>query len=263
MDKKKQGRRRNALMYIPIATLLTLILTVFGVSVFLRITDIVIVGATYYTEEEIIAAAGVGPGENLLLVNGAEVARRIMEELTYISEVQTSNVLPGTLRIYIRESTPIAQIVYRGRFLAIDATGRVLSDTASGATDAISVRGAVPISPGVGRVLQAAPGAEIEMDAMMRVLSAIYDAGLIGATVLDVANPANITLEVFLEEYGHEWHFMVELGSLDGVSDRIRPLPDVIELMTAEIRLEGAVGRLRFQTEREQWIFVEEFTRGN
>ena len=255
-NKKRIRKSRNAIIYITIAVLLVLLLALLGANVFMRITEIEIIGTSFYTEDEIVSASGVSLGDSLLFLSGANMSRRIQEELTYISDVQSSSVFPGTLRIYVSESTPIAQIRYRGEFVAIDASGRIQSHTDSTYEGAINVLGVTPVNPEVGNVLESTTNTEANLAVLKVALSAIETAGISDdISQLDVSNAANISFNTIFADDGYEWHFTVELGSLEDIYNRIRPLPGVFQRLIEE-NPEGAVGRIRFQPEQEQWIFT-------
>ena len=50
---------------------------VFGVAIFFKVTTIEVQGNTLYSAEDVIAASGIEPGDNLLLVNKATTAGNI------------------------------------------------------------------------------------------------------------------------------------------------------------------------------------------
>ena len=64
---KPRRKSKSAVVYIPTAVILILFLMAFGVSVFLKIINIEVIGASVYTKEEIITASGITKGDNMLL----------------------------------------------------------------------------------------------------------------------------------------------------------------------------------------------------
>ena len=54
---------------------------VFGVAIFFKVTTIEVQGNTLYSAEDVIAASGIEPGDNLLLVNKATTAGNILAAL--------------------------------------------------------------------------------------------------------------------------------------------------------------------------------------
>jgi cell division septal protein FtsQ len=60
-DKNAGRRRCGAVIYTPIAVLLIVIIAIFGISAFFRITDIEVSGAKKYNDEQ-IRTASAPPG---------------------------------------------------------------------------------------------------------------------------------------------------------------------------------------------------------
>ena len=78
---------------------------VFGVAIFFKVTTIEVQGNTLYSAEDVIAASGIEPGDNLLLVNKATTAGNILAALPYVEEVRgIVRSLPDTVVIQIQES---------------------------------------------------------------------------------------------------------------------------------------------------------------
>lgn len=78
---------------------------VFGVAIFFKVTTIEVQGNTLYSAEDVIAASGIEPGDNLLLVNKATTAGNILAALPYVEEVRgIVRSLPETVVIQIQES---------------------------------------------------------------------------------------------------------------------------------------------------------------
>ena len=70
--RRKRGRRnrgRFSALYKLLSILLIFAAIVTGCIVFFRANQIVVAGKTRYSEEQIIAAAGVEQGENLFRLN--------------------------------------------------------------------------------------------------------------------------------------------------------------------------------------------------
>ncbi len=120
--------------------------------IFFKVRDIQVEGNTYYSAEEIIAAAGVEPGDNLLTQNKAVTAAHIKAALPYVSEVRITRRLPDTLVIRISEfDVSYAIWAEDGTPWLMTAAGKLLEPTdAKTAATHLAVQGFTIQEPKVG-----------------------------------------------------------------------------------------------------------------
>ena len=91
---------------VRIATVVAVVLAVvFGMSIFFKTERIEVAGANKYTVAQIQEASKIMDGSNLLTLNKAQIAGRILAELPYISEVRIGIRLPDTVIIEVKEIT--------------------------------------------------------------------------------------------------------------------------------------------------------------
>lgn len=76
---------------------------------YLALKKIEISGNRMAAKKEIVTAAGLAPGDNLLSINGAVVRKRIAS-LPWVESVSISRSLPDTLRLTITEQMPLAVV---------------------------------------------------------------------------------------------------------------------------------------------------------
>jgi len=100
-------------------------------SPLLRVDDVKVVGAERTALKEVVAAAALGPQENLLMLSTSEVADRV-RSLPWVRSVDVDRMLPGTVRIKLTERRPAMVLSLGAARWTIDSTGRVLG---SGAAD--------------------------------------------------------------------------------------------------------------------------------
>ena len=248
MERKKQKSTSRA-MYVPIAVLIVLFLTIFGTSVFLRVTQIEVIGASFHTDEEIISLSGIMPGDNILLIDRFGAQRRIESSLDYISDARVRRVLPDTVRIEVTERAAVAAIRYRGGYLIINSEGRVLQQEAADSRGLIEIRGFEPVSPETGSILEAATGAAARLRAMIDLLGVFESDGIKEyVSRLDVSNVNNITFRYTFE---NDWLFNVELGPASDVLQNFRLLPGRIDVVI-ERHPYGAAGTINMPA--QNWI---------
>lgn len=255
MNRNKLRRKStSAAIYITVTALLIILLTVLGMSVFLKIMHIEVDGALRYTEEEIIAASGISSGSNLLFISTGTVSDRIHTEMPYISEIKISRVLPDLIRIDVKESSAIASVCYSDELLLIDSAGRVLQSVA--ATDAgavpyglIEVIGFSPVGPEIGKVMKAELGDETRLRYLTDVLSAIEGTGIrADVSYIDITSIANITL-------GYMERFRVVLGSAGEISQKLRRLPGSVERINETVSVEET-GIIDLSDTAGKWSFT-------
>ena len=220
MSEKKQRRMsKSATIYIPVASLLILLLVILGMSAFLNVIVIEVIGDSSYPAAEIIAASGIKPGDNLLRINIQNAEQSILREIPIFNDAVVSRVFPDTIIIEVRESKPLAAIRYQGDVLIIDSDGRVLERTAEQPRGLIEVRGFTPLEPAPGRMLRPEVGGGMRLQFMMDVLRAVEEEGITGdVSFLDVTSIANIT-------FGYTNRFTVLLGGPENARHKISQLP--------------------------------------
>jgi len=217
------GRRlqqgRIAFIYILTGVLLIALMAVVGISAFLRIIEIDVEGASVYTPAEIIEACGISTGDNLLFINIATAERKILTTMPIINDVKITRKPPDTLRIEVTESSPIATIAFFGDTLIIDSTGRTLKRGTEKPEGLIEVRGVALDEVIEGNPLRAERGAEMRLQYMQDVLTAIEKEGLRhDVSYLDVSNINNI-------HFGYLDMYRVIIGGPSNVRQKLSQLP--------------------------------------
>jgi len=222
MDNKRRGRKSGAI-YVPIAVLLILFLTAFGISAFLRVVEIEVTGASFYTQEEVARASGLAVGDNMILVDRASTERRIRATLPFVRDVRVGRAMPGTILIEITESAPMAWVRYQQSVLIVDSAGRVLERVNTAPEGLIEVIGLTIEEYEVGGMLTPAPGAEARLGAMEAVLDAIENTGLTdGVSRINVTNVLDISFE-------YQRRFTVQVGNIEDIAHRMSQLPEFID----------------------------------
>ena len=238
MDMRKQRRSsKSAAVYIPLGSLLIILLTILGISSFLRIMVIEVEGATRYSTSDIISVSGIQVGDNLMFIDLEAAERRIVMAMPFVRDVNILRLLPDGVKIEVEESEPIAAIAFHGEFLIVDITGRILERTDSRAAGLIEVRGVTPVDAVEGSPLRSATGGEVQLQHMRDVLAAFDRENITaGVTFLDVTHIAQIS-------FGYIGRFRVVLGGPSNLRQKLSLLPGAIERIN-EMRDETATGTI-------------------
>ena len=228
MGNKQRRKSKSAAIYIPVAVLLVAFLTVYGISVFLKIVDIEVSGAALYTKEEIILASGIAMGDNMLFINSGSVQQRIYAAMPYINEVSVEISLPDIVRIRVIEAVPLASIKCSEGVLVIDTKCKILEMTDVAPVGLIEISGFTPADITVGNDLKAYPGDDTRLSSLKDVLAAIEMEGIYNdVSSIDVANIAYIS-------FFYCGRFDVILGRPDNMQYKMNVLKEFIAGREAE-----------------------------
>ena len=129
----KRVRRRNRWLPLYIAVVLVLTAGVgvaLSTTVFFNVENIVVTGeAEQYTVTDIVKAADVCSGDNLIKLNTDEVAKRVYDNLIYIETVDVQKKFPDELVINVQKCLESYNIVYDNGILLASATGKIISNS--------------------------------------------------------------------------------------------------------------------------------------
>jgi len=154
-----RSRRRRLLWRAGALALCALIAWIAFWSPVLSIRRVRLWGARHTVAAEVVEVAGLQRSDNLLLIS-TDAIEEAAETLPWVAKAEVRRVLPGTLRIKIKERTPTMALTLdaggrRSRWL-IDADGRVLSKGSSHRK--LPVLAGMPIeAPEPGSIVESEP----------------------------------------------------------------------------------------------------------
>lgn len=93
----------------------------------LKLSKVSVEGNHYLTEDEIIKAVALAPGENMFKLDLKEANERV-NKLDWAERVFIERRLPSSILISVRERKPVA-LLDNGSLYGVDRDGRVLSST--------------------------------------------------------------------------------------------------------------------------------------
>lgn len=211
---------------------------VFGMAIFFKVDDqkILVSGTNKYSVEQIIDAAGIKGGDNLLLINEAQITSRILDELHYVDRVRVGIKLPDTVKIEIVE----LEVVYsvedsEGGWWLLRSDGRVVEKTNSAEAQqhtqilGIRITGAVEGEPAEAwEEEESSVYPSEKLAAACTIVQYLEEYGVIGElTSVDVANIGDIQLK-----YGEKYKIL--LGDTSEMSAKIRTLCGILQSGTYE-----------------------------
>lgn len=183
--KRRQRRReyRQTGVFARVLVMLAVVAAVvLGVAIFFRVHTVEVQGNKIYSQEQVVEASGLEPGDNLLMVNRAAVAGSIKARMPYVRDVSVSPVMPDTVVIQVTESE-IAVLVRSdiGAQWYLNTQGRLLGSTVEGFRGQIvELSGVTITAPKAGDQAVAAEGREENLEAALEVVRRMEGTGLIG-----------------------------------------------------------------------------------
>ena len=222
---------------VRIATVIAVVLAVvFGMSIFFKTEKIEVAGANKYTVAQIQEASKIMDGSNLLTLNKAQIAGRILAQLPYISEVRIGIRLPDTVIIEVKETT-VAYAAQNGddAWCLVSCEGKVLEKIDGSAfKNNARILGVRLDNPEIGKTAVALEKTQTDaetpitiyererLSAALQIAQEMEKNGVLGALVsIDVTDMGNI--EVW---YGQR--FQIFLGNSNDISMKVFHVVDVI-----------------------------------
>lgn len=216
--KKKHGS--YILYYFLCGIVAAAVVSILSVTVLFNISRFEIIGDTEYTDEIIIAAAGIEEGENLLRIDMSAAEKRITSELVYIDRAKLSRGFPDKLVITVDPAVPLASFYISGRYYLISEGGRVL--------DISNNRGSYPIITGyvldpvkeMKADTKTAVGKQLEEDgdkkiaAALSIIGYMKSSGLTGEYSIDLTDI--LSIKVIYDE-----RIELELGTTAAMDEKI------------------------------------------
>lgn len=168
--RRARGRRRLRVLVAVVAVAgLAVGAWAIAQSPLLDVEEVTVQGTVHVTPAEVRAAAGVGRGAALVLVDEAAVERRV-ERLSWVGEAHVARALPDAVRIRVTERVPAAWVRGGdGVVGVVDTEGRVLVQAQDPPTGLPELVGVGAVTPAVGeRVRPRAAALLSEMPAELR-----------------------------------------------------------------------------------------------
>jgi cell division septal protein FtsQ len=91
----------------------------------LKLTKVIIEGAHYLTQADVLETANLSPGADMFKLNLEDLSQKLAK-LSWIDRVFVERRLPSSILISIQERKPVA-LLDNGRLYGIDKNGRILS----------------------------------------------------------------------------------------------------------------------------------------
>lgn len=182
-NRNRQRRRRGrfGFLYKLLSFLIVFAAVLAGCVVFFRVNQVVVMGNSRYTAQEIIEASGVEVGDNLFLVNRPQTAQKILGALPYVENAVPVHRLPDTVELHITECVPAAALECEGEWWLMDPRGKLLEQGGDTMVWGYpNVIGLHPLEPKAGEWISVDIGERDRLEGLRKLLTALRDRELLG-----------------------------------------------------------------------------------
>ena len=180
--RRRRNRGRFGALYKLLSILLIFAAILAGCIIFFRVNTMVVTGNSRYTQEEILAAAGVEKGDNLFTLNKYQIADRILTQLPYVDDVAISRKLPDTLIFEVSESAGVAWVESGGSYWLLDDKCKLLEvGDAALVQGKPQVLGLDPVNSSVGNLLTVSAEQQDKLEQLQAFLKAIRERLMTGS----------------------------------------------------------------------------------
>lgn len=208
----------------PMMFFIVIISVIFVMSVFIRVSDIQVVGNVHYTDDEIIQAIDIEEGDNLFFFDRFAALSRVFAKLPYVKEVSVERSLPNKVIITVEESQALAYIVLGGEKWTIDQSCKVLGKATEEELEGlIAIIGVSPGTLMIGEDLTTSDGDVKIVAYIAEVLYQLEERGLYTEVgTIDFTDPKNVSFD-------YTDRFTVKLGDSSKVEYKFGMLVSVIQ----------------------------------
>lgn len=128
INRGTRSSRRPGRLYMLISALVIVAAVVLASTVFFQIHTVQAEGCVYTDAQELLQAADIQTGENLFFLNTGKIQETLLEQFSYLKEVNVRRQLPDRVVLEVTERTPIGAVEDGGRIWLVDEEGRVLEE---------------------------------------------------------------------------------------------------------------------------------------
>ena len=164
-SKRKRRRKKNVKLYFFLMILLVLgVGVLLSVTVLFNVSKVNIVGDDVnYSTENIIKAAGIKAGDNLVRLDAKAMRERLLASMIYVEDAKVSKKYPNTLEINLIRCVPFANVETQDGVLLISKGGKILEKRSEPDESIITIKGFEPINFKPGEIIKAKEGDKTEI----------------------------------------------------------------------------------------------------
>lgn len=244
MPKRNSRRRRRRrggtgpLLRL-LSVLLMAVAIVAALTLFFKVQEIEVTGNSRYTREEILAAAGVETGDNLILLDKYGISQRIYNGLPYVTDVRPMRRLPGKLVIEVTETYPAAAVRGDGAWWLVSSSGKILEAASEQKVkDFLPVHNVTAQAPEPAGRLALGEEDNITVGRLLELLQAMEERNILARVdSIDAGDEAKLVVEYdgrFRVEMYYDADFRFKLNCLESAVAQLEPNETGVLRMTMD-----------------------------
>lgn len=220
LKQLQKARRRKILIAVLAVILFCLLISrtpLFGIS------EIIVRDNIMFTDEEIIAASGMSPGDNIFRMSKRKIRKTVMQNNPYMVDVKVDRKLPDVLVMTVVENDPVLALPCGEEFLILDKDGLAVEMRDSQLT-ATLLTGMEVKSYSVGTAPDVSDKQSLKL--ILRMVNDVNEAGVFFRQV-DIPNPLAIQA------------YVTETLSCYGTPEAIRENVEGLKALLYDLSLKG------------------------
>lgn len=247
MARRRRNRRYRKGRFRPLLRILFFLLVcgalAAAITIFFKVEHVEVEGASRYSVGEVVAAAGVEPGDNLFLLNKYAIRDQLVRELPYIGDVRIRRRLPSTLVVEVTETEAAAAVADSGGWWLIGREGKLL-EWREDSANLLQITGVGLLMPTAGSYLALGTEEHITVPRLLELLTVLEDRGMTRSVRTVDCSDASVLVLRYLDR------FRVELRYDANYEKKMRALTEVVarleENETGVIRMTYDSGETHF-----------------
>ncbi len=224
--KRKRRRRLKPAFFIMLFAFFFSVLAVLSLTVFFEVHNVNISGESVYSESELLNAAGIKTGQNLIRLNKEKISVKIEKELPFVKEAVVSKSYPDSVNIKITPAKEYAVVEYNGQYVIVDEDLKALSAERERREGLIFIKGAQVSNIVLGETVTIT---DKEQQNLLNQLFNFANSSEMKVTALDITN--TVSVSALLED-----KIYVSFGSRSNFENKVNHLKAMFETVKKDMQ---------------------------
>ncbi len=140
--RKRVNKKRVAVFFVPgFVLIIGVVALVLSVYVF-KAKNITVTNETgFYSNEEILAAAGIEQNKGFLFIRSGSCEKKVEQNLPYVGDLEVKRKLPDTVEVTVSYTSEVFAVKTGGNYVLLNEDGKVLKTDATDSGSAAVVEG--------------------------------------------------------------------------------------------------------------------------
>lgn len=199
-NSRKRTRRRGRWMNLYGLAVALIVLTVgitFCYTFLFNLNEIRVSGESdMYSAEEIVAAAGINKGDNLLRLDTDKSEKQILDKLLYVETASVKKKFPSSVEIKVTRCIPAYNVFHENGILLVSKKGKILASDSSTMAEPVSglpsIYGYEPSVVTAGKMIETEN--DHKSEAFSELISCLASKGDVDIMSVDMTNEFAVTV---------------------------------------------------------------------